>query len=216
MANESGKSPESRAAWERLYAKHGLQYGGRGEVAMLLRSVRPGSLVLDAGCGDGKTTEELSKHYQVVGCDFSREALASLRSQRPSLVTSLELVECDITCLPFVSEKFDAVACVHSLSHMLAEARLKASAEVARVLKRGGFAFVEVFGRGDIRCGEGEELEPGTYRRGNGIITHYFGLGEVPSLFPGFRCVAEVCDRRHVSFGVVAGKRELIKVLLRK
>ncbi|MEM2891262.1 MAG: class I SAM-dependent methyltransferase [Thermoplasmata archaeon] len=216
MANESVKSLSSRAAWERLYAKHGLQYGGRGEVAMLLRAVRPGSLVLDAGCGDGKTTEELSKHYQVVACDFSREALVSFRSQRPSIATSLELVECDMTHLPFVSEKFDAVACVHSLSHMLAENRSKAATEMAGVLRRGGFVFVEVFGRGDIRFGEGDELEPGTYRRGNGIITHYFRLGEVPSLFAGFRCIAEVCDRRHVSFGVVSGKRELIRVLLRK
>jgi len=215
MGKDSEHGPAARAAWERLYAKHGLQYGGRGEITMLLRALRPGSLVLDAGCGDGKTTVELCKHYGVVGCDFSIEAMVSLRSQRvPD--DSLELVQCDMIQLPFGPEKFDAVVCVHSLSHLLADARRRAAEEIARVLKQGGHVFAEVFGHGDIRFGEGEEIEPGTFMRGNGIITHYFGLGELPSLFPGLRHVAEICDRRHVSFGAISGRREVIRVLLKK
>jgi hypothetical protein len=36
-----------------------------------------------------------------------------------------------------------------------------------------------------MRAGQGEEVEPGTFRRGQGIVTHYFREEEVEELFPG-------------------------------
>jgi len=38
-----------------------------------------------------------------------------------------------------------------------------------------------------MREGQGEEVEPGTFRRGSGIITHYFAKGEVEELFLGMK-----------------------------
>jgi len=207
-------SDGSRDAWQKLYAKHGLQYGGRGDIRALEPYLRPGMVALDAGCGDGKTTELLARKCDVVGCDFSREALVSLRGQR-HVVDSLNLVECNLMSLPFEREKFDAISCVHALSHMVAADRSTVARELARVLKPGGHVLVEVFGRQDIRYGEGEEIEDATFLRGTGILTHYFGEREVASLFPGLLVISETNQVRRISMGSVAGKRETTRTLMR-
>ena len=205
----------ARQAWQRLYSKRGLQYGGSGEVSLLRPLLRKDSLVLDAGCGDGKMTEALARLSEVVGCDFSREALLKLRSQRDNEI-DVNLVECDITHTPFAEEKFDLVSCVHALSHMHSEDRAKAANEMSRVVKPGGHVFIEVFGRGDIRFGEGEEAEPFSFRRGDGILTHYFQEGEVKSLFPDMELISEIGSLKRVTYGTVAGKRDVLRVLMRR
>src|SRR4030042_5143997 len=205
----------AREAWQRLYSKHGLQYGGTGDIGPLEPHIGTGMIVLDAGCGDGKTTEILSKKCDVVGCDFSKEALLSLRSQR-DIETPVNLVECNIGYLPFDHEKFDATTCVHTLSHMMEADRSRAAKEILRVLKPSGYLFVEGFGRGDIRFGEGEEVEDSSFLRGNGIVTHYFQEGEIPALFEGAELVTEVGSIKRVSFGPTAGRRAIRRVLIRK
>ncbi|HUV61317.1 MAG TPA: class I SAM-dependent methyltransferase [Thermoplasmata archaeon] len=205
----------ARQAWQRLYSKRGLQYGGSGDVAMLRPLLRKDSLVLDAGCGDGKMTEALARNSEVVGCDFSREALVKLREQRDRDI-DVNLVECDITQLPFVAEKFDLVSCVHALSHMHSDERTRAAAEMSSVVKAGGHVFVEVFGRGDLRFGEGEEIEAFTFKRGDGILTHYFQEGEISSLFRNLHTISELGLMRRVLYGAVAGKRDLLRVIMKK
>ena len=205
----------SRDAWQRLYSKHGLQYGGIGDIAPLEPFLHPGMIVLDAGCGDGKTTELLARRCEVVGLDFSREALISLRAQRPSLV-SADLVECELPFLPFESEKFDAVTCVHAVSHMLRKDRARVAEELGRMLKKGGHLLVEGFGKNDLRYGEGSEVEEGSFLRGNGILTHYFDSREIPRLFRELETLSEISTSRRVSFGARSGKREIIRVVMLK
>src|SRR5512136_3042503 len=102
LRSEALTISSSREAWQRLYSKHGLQYGGIGDILPLEPFLHPGMIALDAGCGDGKTTELIARRCEVVGLDFSREALLSLRSQRPSLI-SADLVECELPSLPIES-----------------------------------------------------------------------------------------------------------------
>jgi cyclopropane fatty-acyl-phospholipid synthase-like methyltransferase len=206
---------KAREAWQKLYSKHGLQYGGSGDIVPLEPHLKPGMIVLDAGCGDGKTTEVLAKKCEVVGCDFSREALVSLRSQRDR-ESMVNLVECNIALLPFEHEKFDAVSCIHTLSHMPEKDRTRAAQELTRVLKPGGHLFIEGFGRADLRYGKGQEIEDSSFLRGNGILTHYFQEGEMPALFDGMALVSEVGTLKRVSFGAIAGRRDLRRALLRK
>jgi len=205
----------ARESWQRLYSKRGLQYGGSGEISKLRHLLRKDSLVLDAGCGDGKMTEALARLSDVVGCDFSREALLKLRDQRGRDI-DVNLVECDITHLPFSEEKFDLISCVHTLSHLHSEERKLAAEMISRSVKRGGYVFVEVFGRGDLRFGEGEEVEAFSFRRGDGISTHYFQEEEVHSLFRDIQLVSEQGSLRRVTYGTVAGKRDVLRVLMRK
>lgn len=212
---EGSYTPSSRDAWQRLYFKHGLQYGGLGDIRPLEPFLKPDMLVLDAGCGDGKTTELIAKKCDVVGSDFSREALRSLRSQRP-LLSSVDLVECQLMALPFESEKFNAVACIHAVSHLLKKERSRVARELARVLKPQGHLLVEGFGREDLRYGDGSELESGTFLRGNGIFTHYFEEREIPHLFRDLELVSETPTTKRVSFGTVSGRREIIRAVMRK
>ncbi len=205
----------AREAWQRLYSKRGLQYGGSGDLGPLDQHLRTGMLALDAGCGDGKTTEALARKCQVVGCDFSREALFALRSGRDRDGVA-DLVECNINYLPFESEKFDAVACVHTLSHMPLKERTVAAGELARIMRPGGYLLAEGFGKGDLRFGEGDEVEDSSFMRGNGILTHYFQEGELLALFEGLEPVQETGILRRVSFGAVAGRRDIRRALLRK
>lgn len=205
----------AREAWQRLYSKRGLHYGGTGDLSLLKPHLKKGMLVLDAGCGDGKTAEALARMCEVVACDFSREALNALRAQRdPDRV--VELVECNLHNTPFAPEKYNAVTCVHTLSHMVEKERSAAAGQLSKVLARGGLLYVEVFGRGDMRYGKGEEVEESSFLRGDGIMTHYFRDGEVSALFPDLEVVSEVGSVRRVVFGATAGKRDVLKVLLRK
>lgn len=205
----------AREAWQKLYSKRGMHYGGTGDISLLKPHLRKGMLVLDAGCGDGKTAEALARMCDVVACDFSREALNSLRAQRdPEKV--VELVECNLNGMPFAPEKFQAVTCVHTLSHLLEKERAGAAQQLSKVLATDGFLFLEVFGRGDLRYGKGEEVESSSFLRGDGIMTHYFQEGEVQSLFPGLEVVSEFGSVRRVVFGATAGRRDVLKVLLKK
>jgi len=206
---------KSREAWQKLYSKHGIQYGGTGDIGPLDQILKPGMTVLDAGCGDGKTTEILAKKAEVVGCDFSREALVSLQHQRGREMQA-DLVECELGNLPFADEKFNVITCVHSLSHMRENERSRAAKEIIRSLLPGGYVMVEAFDHDDFRYGKGEETEGATFLRGNGIMTHYFEKGEVQTLFDGLEMVAETQATRRVSFGVLSGKRSIMRVLLRK
>ena len=210
-----GRIAMARQAWQRLYSKKGFQYGGSGDISMLKPLLRKDSLVLDAGCGDGKITEALAHASEVVGCDLSREALLKLREQRDREI-DVVLVECDISNLPFAAEKFDFVSCVHTLSHLASEDRSRAARELSSVVRSGGHLFVEVFGRGDLRFGEGKEVEAYSFKRGDGILAHYFQEGEVPSLFRDLEVVTELGLMRRIAYGTVAGKRDVIRTLMRK
>ncbi len=205
----------SREAWDKLYEKHGLQFGGSGDAGPLERFLRKDMLVLDAGCGEGKTLDILSRNAEVVGCDFSRRCLIAFRS-RSDGDRKVNLVECNLTSLPFAREKFDAVACVHSLSHLLLDDRRRAADQCSEALVPGGHLFIEGFGRGDLRFGSGSLVEQGTFVRGNGIMTHYFEEGEMARLFDKLTLISEAVVARRVAYGPRAGRREVIRALFRR
>jgi SAM-dependent methyltransferase len=128
----------------------------------------------------------------------------------------VNLVECNISNLPFEREKFDAVCCIHALSHMRADERVRAAEQITSVIKKGGHMLLEGFGPGDIRFGEGHEIEDSTFLRGNGILTHYFKEGEVRGLFLGMEVLGEFLSSKRVSYGAISGKRETLRALMRR
>ncbi len=192
-----------------------MQYGGSGDIGPLEQILRPEMQVLDAGCGDGKTTELLARKAEVTACDFSREGLLSLQRQRGAVIDA-NLVECELGHLPFADEKFDVIACIHSLSHLMAGERSAAAGEIVRTMKTGGHVMIEAFRPADIRYGTGKEIEPASFLRGNGIVTHYFEEGEIQRLFKELELVSDLALTRRVSFGPHAGSRSLVRALLRK
>lgn len=108
----------------------------------------------------------------------------------------LDFVAADASLLPFREGGFDAVIAFHVLGHLRERDRRRAAGEAARVLKGGGRLFFLEFGVDDMRAGKGEEVEAMTFRRGGGVVTHYFSEEEVVELFDILRPVSMITDRR--------------------
>ena len=117
--------------------------------------------------------------WKIVALDVSREALHLAHRVRGDAA----LILADASCLPLQDESFDAVFAFHVTGHLLAKDRSALASEAARVLVPGGRLFFRDFCEQDMRAGQGEEVEPGTFRRGSGILTHYFRESEVKELF---------------------------------
>jgi SAM-dependent methyltransferase/predicted nucleic acid-binding Zn-ribbon protein len=95
----------------------------------LVRTVWPEGVktVLDAGCGNGALGNELAEEVEVIGIDFSREALRHFRRQK---------VLGSVAYLPFRNGSFDLVICADTLEHLLPDDFERCVAELARVTGR--------------------------------------------------------------------------------
>jgi SAM-dependent methyltransferase len=103
------------------------------------RFVRPGTCVLDVGCGPGRGSAALAERYGAVvtGVDASPEMLAGARTLVPA---GVELVEARAEELPFADEAFDAALAQFSV-HLLD--RPRAFAELRRVLRTDGVLWIK-------------------------------------------------------------------------
>jgi SAM-dependent methyltransferase len=140
-----------------------------------------GSSVLELGCGNGKTlTAMIGRPWSIVALDISGEAV---RLSRLSTSEKVDFLIADAHLLPIRDRAFDAVFAFHVMGHILQPERQKMASEASRVLKDAGWLFFRDFGVDDMRAGQGLEVEPDTFRRGEGIITHYFAQEETVNLF---------------------------------
>ena len=103
--------------------------------------------LLEVGCGNGYLLETIRTQYPdltLSGTDYSPDmvALASSRG-----IAGCEIREEDVRALSLPSDSFDVVVTERCLINLLdADAQGKAVAELARVLRPGGFAIlVEAF-----------------------------------------------------------------------
>jgi len=163
---------KQESAWGKEYGTRGRIW--RGESAVDVGRYMASGRVLEEGCGNGKTLVPLLKRgYQVTGIDFSRNAIR-LVEPLAGEYENLSLLEGDVRALPFQDQSFDAVVCNYVLTHLPEGGREKAVAEAWRVLREGGYIF------------GGDEVEENTFRRGSGVICHYFTVGELRHLFRHF------------------------------
>jgi len=100
-------------------------------------------LVLDAGCGTGLNLAWLRRYAgrrRVCGIDISADALRFSRTRRHGL-----LARASVCALPFAAARFDLVTSFDVLVQLPgAGADAQAVAEMYRVLRPGGVAFVRV------------------------------------------------------------------------
>ncbi len=169
----------SREGWDRLYRGEDRPWKGSSDEEIPMHGP-----VLELGIGNGKNLSAFPADAEIIGLDFSLPALRACAGMH-----SIELVQADVTFLPFMDESITNVAASHVLGHLDQASLVKASAEIERVLRKEGILYVSVFGEEDMRFGKGLEVERRTFRRGNGLICHYFLEDEVPALFPGLRTV---------------------------
>jgi SAM-dependent methyltransferase len=132
----------------------------QAEGAARLAECRPGALILDAGCGNGRHAAPLATAgYRVIGLDASRTLVAAARravhgARQPRFVCG------SYARLPFEPGTFDAVMCLGTaLGYMGEGADRAALREFRRVLAPGGRLLIETLHRGEIgtRLREHEE-----------------------------------------------------------
>jgi SAM-dependent methyltransferase len=99
----------------------------------------PGALVLDAGCGAGlPIARRLSRHFRVVGVDFSERQLG-LAARR---VPEAALVCQDMTRLGLAAGVFDAVCSYYAIIHIPRKGHAGLLAAFHRLLRPGGLVFL--------------------------------------------------------------------------
>jgi len=99
-------------------------------------NVRPGSTVLDLGCGAGLLALLKRKHIRLAGLDLARDcADAALRNGYDLVCVG------DLSTLPFRDECFDYVISLDVMGHIEFERKDKVIAEIHRVLKRDGITM---------------------------------------------------------------------------
>ena len=94
--------------------------------------------ILDIGCGTGAMLDDLKPFGDVVGADFSPEALQFCVTRG----VKSPLARADVRRLPFADNSFDVVTAMDIIEHI--DDDKAASAEICRVLKPGGRLFVTV------------------------------------------------------------------------
>lgn len=100
--------------------------------------------VLDLGCGAGFVANELARAgHRVTGADLSEDALEVAR--RHDSTGGVRYERADACRLPYGAASFDAVCAMDFLEHV--EEPAKVVAEVARVLRPGGWFFFHTFNR---------------------------------------------------------------------
>ena len=174
--------PDS-GAWEEDYTIRGMLWGG---VTHDLPDLPLCFRVLELGCGDGKTLRAMiQRGWDVTAIDFASPAIM-LSSRVVGCASHGHVMVADARYPPFKNNSFDAVFAMHVIGHMQEEDRVRSISTLPHVLKPGGVLFFSDFSVNDFRLGKGSEIEPSTFRRGAGIITHYFTREEVLNLFSKF------------------------------
>lgn len=112
---------------------------------VLLAALRPGSRVLDLGCGAGlPVTAALAREHRVVALDVSPVQLGLARANAPGAA----LLRADIADVAFVPGSFDAVVCFYSLTHVPRDLHGDVFRRTAQWLRPGGLALFTT-GAGD-------------------------------------------------------------------
>ncbi len=122
--------------------------------------------VLDLGCGAGRHTVCLAKNgFDVIGVDVSKSALRIAKGWvKKENLEEVALVQTTMTSIPFRDNQFDAVIGVSVIHHAVKKDIEATINEVYRILKRNGVLLANLASVSDPRCGEGEMVEPGTFR----------------------------------------------------
>jgi SAM-dependent methyltransferase len=157
----------------------------RAEVDFVAGRLRPTDVVLDLGCGYGRTLPDLARAAAfVVGIDTSEPSLALAR-ERLGAFSNVLLAKMDASRLAFVDGSFDAVICIQNGISAFHVDQRELVREALRVLKPDGTAMFSSYSDRfwehrlawfEAQASAGLIGEIDRRRTGNGVITCTDGL----------------------------------------
>ncbi len=137
---------------------------------------------LDCGAGGGRPPLALFSYYgfDTVGIDIDRDRLKMAEDFCKEENLHVSLQEGDMRNLDFPDESFTAVFSYNTICHLSKKDSAVAMKEMIRVLKPGGYIFVNFLSVDDARHGRGEEIAPNEFVH---IALHSFFEDEEPETF---------------------------------
>ena len=192
-----------KEAWDSFYRMNDRPWRGVSEIRDM--DFPAGSMVLEIGCGNGKTSAALRRmDLKVISMDFSEAAIGMCRENDPDG----DYVCADVTDLPFENDHFDGAFAFHVLEHLTPEEMQLAVNEIRRVLKDGSAFYVKAFSTDDMRSMKGTKVDDTTVIRGNGIRYHYFTEQTLIDALKDMECVSIVIVNEPTRFGTVRSRLE--------
>ncbi|MBI5215912.1 MAG: class I SAM-dependent methyltransferase [Ignavibacteriae bacterium] len=113
-------------------------------------AMQPTHRVLDLGCGTATLSILLKKVHpdiEVVGLDADRNVLSIAKSKIANAGLNVDLVEGTSDAIPYPVHYFDRVLSSLFFHHLIREEKIRALAEIFRVLKPGGELHVADWGK---------------------------------------------------------------------
>jgi ubiquinone/menaquinone biosynthesis C-methylase UbiE len=148
---------------------------------------------LDIGVGGGRHTRLLCElGFDTSGVDISAAGLKHTEELLARLGLHASLKQGPMTELPFETNAFDAAISYGVFYYGTESDMRQAIAELYRVLKAGGQAFVVMRTTDDFRYGKGEALEPDTYvikiaeTNEEGTVQHFLSESALRAAFAVF------------------------------
>lgn len=188
---------DEREAWDIFYKRQPRAWRGFKDVPDL--DLPENSKVLDAGCGNGKTSSGLIElGFDVTGIDFSSNAIESCENIYGN---GAEFITGDCLNMPFSDDSFNGVYAVHLTEHFDYDEVRIFSSECFRILKPGGKLFVKSFSPDDMRSGRPVR---------EGIRYRYRKPEEIISLFGEFDVLKSGLVNESTKFNTIRSRSECI------
>jgi 2-polyprenyl-3-methyl-5-hydroxy-6-metoxy-1,4-benzoquinol methylase len=125
--------------WVRIIREHRDKYRSELTDPAMLDAIGPpaGSVVLDAGCGEGYLSRILARSdAMVTGVDSSTKLIEAARTQNLTDKLPISFDIANVDELPYQDNMFDLVVCNHLINDLHEPG--KAISEFARILRSGG------------------------------------------------------------------------------
>ncbi len=162
------------------YAQHSRSQEAWARELLTQIELKPDDVVLDIGCGDGRTTAAIASSVpngRVVGVDLSANMVAHATTQhcRPP-TNNLQYLQADAAALPFTTEF--SVAFSNATLHWVPDQRA-AVRGIARALRPAGRFIAQMGGQGNVA----EVIAAFEHVAGGSRWRTVATLGEVPYRF---------------------------------
>jgi SAM-dependent methyltransferase len=195
--------PDNKKLWEKLHRvpRYRPQYPNERVIQFVFntfpRTEAKRFEILDYGCGAGRHLTFLAENgYQAYGNDVSRVGIAHARRMLSRRELKADLKVSANNTFPYPDTYFDGIISFGVLLY-LSDAELKGIIpEIARVLKKGGKAFLVVRSDKDYRIRHARALGDGDYRiigdktspveSEDGMVMHFFTKKEIAKRFAAF------------------------------
>ena len=106
-----------------------------------------GAAALDAGCGNGRNARVIARNSRLLYCLDSSEKMLAFARKNLRGIRNVRFVKAGITKLPLPSASLDVAFYMAVLHHLPKRSQNAAFREMARVLKKGGKAFITVWNK---------------------------------------------------------------------